>query len=573
MPIDAGMLSLLCYEINTATGARVDKIVSPDPHEIIISLHDAGVRRQLVINGGAQRPRIGFTETSRENPPTPPSFCQLLRKHISGAHLKAAYMPEFDRYAKLVFSARDEMGYPTEKSLYCEIMGKFSNVFLVYEGKILGVLRPRDLSPTSKRPLIVGAAYEPPPAQTEKISPLGCSVDKFIERAKNTPDAIAESFILSSFTGISPLIAREIAYRAGQLGIPVSRCRIGRLYDEFNALSENIINNRFTPSILKNVNGIPYDFSFAEITQYAGGICTPANNGWCAVEACFSTEVKKREKEKSAYDILKLLANTENRISKKIALQREELAECADAEKYKTKGDLITANLHVIKIGQSAASVTDYFDPDMKEITITLDPAKNPTQNAQNCYKKYTKSKSRREKLTILINTEQEELLYIESVKDALSRAQNSIEFTGIREELSAAGYGRHVNQGNKNGKNKKTSADDYAEYTSPSGYRVLCGKNNLQNDKITFKIASKGDLWFHVKNAPGSHVIMLCFGEEPPAEDYTFAAETAAKNSSVKSGVCDVDYTRVKNIKKPPGAKPGYVTYSTNYTATVVVS
>ena len=266
-------------------------------------------------------------------------------------------------------------------------------------------------------------------------------------------------------------------------------------------------------------------------------------------------------------DIIKLVSNATARLEKKIELQREELRECAEGEKFKLYGDLLTANLYVLKRGDKEALVQNYYSDNCENVVIELDSRLSPAQNAQRYYKKYNKCKNAKKYLTEQIEMANTELEYLSTVTQALSNAENENDLVEIRRELSSSGYASRMSKF----KPVKNTSVKPLEFKTSGGYRVLCGKNNIQNDYITFKAASKLDLWFHVKGAPGSHVVLFCNGEEPSEKDYTEAATIAATYSSIDGGQIAVDYTRVKNVKKPPASKPGYVTYSTNYSAYVV--
>ncbi len=565
MAFDACMVRAVAAELSDAlVGARVEKVYQPEKDELVLSLHSAAGHARLSITAGANNPKICLTETVKENPASPFAFCILARKHLTGAKITGIRQLAFERVIEIALDARDEMGFQQEKKLYAEIMGKYSNLVLTDgEGKIAGVLRPVDFTVSLKRQLLPGMRYEMPPAQ-DKADPTAESREAFLAAAKEVPAMLTDKFITTRYVGISSLTAREIAFTSCE----VVGSAPEKVWESFHAMMEAIQQGHICPTILYEGNR-PVEYSFCEIGQYGAAVRVEHRETLSAViDEFFAGRDNADHARKRASDLFHMIKSARTRIAKKLALQEGELAACEKKEEDKRAGDLITANMHLLKRGMTRARVIDYFDESMPEVEILLDGRLSPSQNAQNYYKKYNKAKNAERELTRQVSLAKEELAYIDSVADALERAVGPSELDEIRRELVAAGYGKKVG---KPSSAKPLKTQPY-EYHTSGGYRLLCGKNNLQNDQLTCKLAGKTDWWFHVKNAPGSHVILFLEGkEEPPEQDFTEAAALAAYHSSLAEGATvAVDYTQVRYIKKPAGAKPGFVTYTTYWTAYV---
>lgn len=564
MAFDAGMMQAVVNELDERlSGARVEKIHQPERDEVVILLHTKSGASRLDICVTPGSSRINITTEQKENPQNPPSFCTLLRKHLSGAKLIGVSAPRFERVAQIAFEAKDEMGFAQRRFLYAEIMGKYSNMALT-DGdlKILGVMRPVDFSLSVKRQLLPQMKYEMPPAQ-DKLDPTEVSAEEFISLARECPDMPCDKFITSKFSGISSLVAREIAARS----VPTVGQAPLSVYKAFENVMRIIREKDFSAVIIYDGDK-PVDFCFFDITQYSGALRVEKRDSASAVlEEFFAERDKAEHSRQRARDLFRLVTNIEARLQRKTALQRQELAQCAQKESFKHLGDLITSNMYALKRGMSSASVIDYYAPELPAVQITLDPRLSPSQNAGYYYKKYSKLRNAETELTKQIESAEKELEYIISVKDCLERAKGQSELDDIRAELSAAGYG---NASAKSAPPKKEKSKP-TELKTKNGFRLLCGKNNIQNDFITFRVASKSDIWFHIKNMPGSHVVMLTEGREPSDEDIYDAACVAAIHSSAGGNEkVAVDYTPVKNVKKPNGAKPGFVIYPTYRTVYV---
>lgn len=573
MAFDAGMLCAVLHELNTAADARVEKIQQPQKDEIVFTLHSAARREniRLAINAGANSPKIYLTAQQKENPATAPMLCMLLRKQLGGGRFVCARQIGFDRVAELEFTGRDELGFSVTRFLIVEIMGKYSNLFLTDENKkIIAAMRWVDFSTSRLRQVLPGMVYALPPSQG-KNDIFALTKDELAQMISACEGSMPVwRFILSRFSGISPLVARELAYRvSGTADGTLETVLPDRLFSVFMQFRSLLETADFKPVLLYDAEGVPFEFCFMDILQYGdmAQVSYFPDMG-TLLDAYFEKRDAAERIRRLGQDIAHLLSGARARLARKLETQREELAACADGDTYKLYGDLITANLYMMQRGMKHIRVPNYYSEAAEEVTIMLDPRLTPAQNAQRMYKKYSKSKNAKVYLGAQIDLAEAELRYLDTVTEALQRAEIESDLNEIRMELSQSGYVSRISTA-KNA--KRTGTLHPMEFRSASGYRILCGKNNLQNEHITFKVAGKSDLWFHVKDRPGSHVILICDGEEPSEEDYTQAAVIAATYSSAGAQrQIPVDYTRVKNIKRPPASRPGYVTYSTNFTAYV---
>ncbi len=572
MAFDAGMLACTLSEIKRAAlGARIEKVYQPERDEIVLQMRTFEGGRRLCINAGANNPRIGFTEVSRENPQNPPMLCMLLRKYLQGARLSEISQADFDRVAYLGFDTRDEMGFECRRYLIVELMGKYSNLmFCDGDKKIITAMRTSDLSLDSARPLLAGMKYELPPAQG-KHNPLHLAREDFHQIFSGfAPDKPCDKCIVAAFGGIAPIVAREIVFRAtSHTDTPVRYCFEEDIARELFLVTDTIKNQSFTPTLVLDGEK-PAEYCFIDIRQYTGLEVRSFASAGALLDAYFVTRDNIQRVHQRASDILRLLTNAEARIKKKLELQRSELAECDKAVEYKKLGDLITANIWQLKFGQASATFEDYERMNgMGEcplVRVELDTRLSPAANAQRYYKRYSKSKSAKLALTEQIRLGQAELEYIYSVFDALSHAETPTDLSEIRDELHRSGYASKM----KSYTAHKSHAPTVMQFKTPDGMRVLCGKNNVQNEHITHKLAEKQDYWFHVKSMAGSHVLLVTEGREPTDADFTAAAEIAAYYSKAEGDNIAVDYTLAKNVKKPAGAKLGFVIYHTNWTAYV---
>ena len=548
---------------------KIEKVLQPQNDEIDLIVHHGRSSRRLILNVGPNAPRLQLSDVAKENPLKAPMFCMLLRKYFLGARIVGVEQLGFDRIAVFKVACYDEMGFPTEKKIICEIMGKYANLIITdSEWKILAAMKIIDFAASTVRQVLPGMKYQIP-AQQNKLSPLEIDEDLFFQKLEAfAPEKSVEKFITSTYSGIATQIAHELCYRAtGECDLPVMNADKQALWQTFRAWQELLIGEDYRPSVAIDATGKPIDYSYMDITYLGDAVTVKRFDTLSALLDAYFAEKDRLEKiHQRGHDLVTLLNNAVARTERKLALQREALLESEKGEEYRKKGDLIIANIYQLKRGMTSFSAIDYYDEECPEVTVELDSRLSPADNAQKYYKLYNKAKKAKEVLTEQIALWEQELVYLESVKTFLAKAQTEEDLVEIRDELYRSGYAARL-RGYKPPKQIKPRP---MRFTTSGGYELLVGRNNIQNDHLTFKIAEKHDIWFHTKDIPGSHVIMVTGGEEPSERDYTEAAAVAAYYSKATADLVAVDYTAVKNIKKPQGAKPGFVIYKTNYTAFV---
>lgn len=572
MAFDAGMVSAIVNELeNKILGARVERVNQPERDEIVLLLHSQSRENlRLALSSGTNNPHFSLTKAVKENPAVPPMFCMLLRKHLTGSRIAGINQLGFERAVEFAFDGYDEMGFGTRKYLVTETMGKYSNLILLdSEKKVMSALRLIDLASSSVRQILPGFPYELPPVQ-RKLNPLNVSREDFDSAFDECSDMAAEKFISSKFFGLSALTAREIALRASGGALCGSAAELGRgeLWKAVDWFGNTLREKRFEPWLVSDSAGRPVEYSFFEPVEYGNGfdLKRMGSFGELLDEYFGRRDRAERIRQRTA-DIFRLLSNTESRLEKKIAGQKRDLEACADKDKFRLWGDLITANIWRLSRGMESVELENYYSEDGGVTTIPLDKRLTPQQNAQRYYKKYSKAKTAEVELAKQIKLAESELEYISTVFDSLTHAESESDILEIRDELYRSGYASKM----KSYTSKKLSTPKLMEFRTTDGRRVLCGKNNHQNDYLTTKLASKQDYWFHVKNQPGSHCVLEGGSDEPTERDFTEAAMIAAYYSKASEGQnVPVDYTLVRNVKKPGGSRPGFVIYTTNYTAYV---
>lgn len=559
MAFDGGFLYKTIEELKEAVDCHVDKIYQPSRDELVFSLRKKGFVKKLLITVKSGSTRIHFTENKYENPPSPPMFCMLIRKYLSSARLIDIRQPSLERVAELVFSSTNEMGDRVNISLVCELIGNMGNIILVNsDGKIIDSLKHSDVE-TAARLILPGATYELPTSQN-KLNPLSCNITDLCKNIKFENSEISKQ-LLSLLDGFSPLVCREIEH-IYNLNLKTYETRESALENALKTVVSNLTNLPCLTMIFKE-DGSAFDFSYIDINQYGNYEKKVFTSCSELLDAFYTSRDNIARIKSAAHDMIRHINNLISRTQKKLAIRLEELHKCKDREKYRIFGELLKANLYSIENGSSKVSVPNYYDENMALIDIPLNPALSPAKNAEKYFKEYKKSYAAEQALSELTEIDKRELLYFESVIDSISRSSTLSEIDEIRDELVNGGYIKRYQQ-----KQKTKPKLNFNEYTSCEGYRILVGKNNTQNDYITTKLASKQDLWFHTKNIPGSHVIVFSNGENVSDETIIFAAELAAYNSKASTSAnVPVDYTNVKYVKKPSGAKPGMVIYTTNKT------
>ena len=543
MAFDGAFLHKITQELSVAVGCHVDKIYQPSRDELVLTLRKKGFAERLLITAKSGNARLHFTANKYENPENPPMFCMLMRKYLNAARLVDIIQPELERVAVLLFSSSNEMGDIVEIKLVCELIGNKANIILVNEnGRIIDSLRHSDVE-SGGRLILPNAVYEFPEAQN-KLNPLTTELSVIIKKAEETS-------YLKTVDGFSPLICREIEESENP------KDRFAQILNDLKTDGNPIL-------ILDN-NNLPFDFTFTDIKQYGSTFKTEKFESFSALLDGFYTKKENVSRiNSSAKDIIKLINNLKNRTEKKISLRLLDLEKCKNRETLRIYGELIKANLYSIKNGSEFAEVVNYYDSELKTVKIPLNPAISPSANANKYFKDYKKSYTAEQTLTALIEKDRKELEYFDAVLDSINRSSTLSDLQEIREELEETGYIKRT----KDKRKKGNSNSVFKEYTSREGYRILVGKNNRQNDLITTQIASKLDLWFHTKDIAGSHVLVMSGGKEVSDQTVLQAATLAAKNSkAAASSKVAVDYTPVKFVKKPNGAKPGMVIYTTNKT------
>ena len=573
MPIDAVFLeSLRCELQEQLLACRVDKVQQPERDTILLSMRGPNGGGKLLLTASPNHPRIQLTSLSFENPAQPPMFCMLLRKHLTGGRLVSISQPPLERLVELTFDCIDEMGTPCQKTLILEIMGRNSNLILTgADGRILDCLRRVDFEMSEQRQVLPGLYYHLPPTQGKR-SPWDASEEEL--RAllcAQKMQKMADSFLLETFGGLSPLLCRELAYAVfGQVDLDLSQLTDAQREDaagKLFAALDRLHTGKRTPVILVR-DERPWDFTCIPIRQYEGLIAQEPQPSFSALLDTFYAKRDSLERMRQKTQALrKTLTNLHNRTARKLANQQKELEATFDREHLRRLGDIVTANLHVISRGQARLTAVDFYDPEMKEIDIPLNPAISPQQNAAKFYKDYQKAKTAEKVLTEQIAKGEAELSYLASVLDELSRVESERDMQDIRQELTEGGYLRETGQKKK----MKLPASKPMVFRSSDGFEILVGRNNRQNDLLTCKLAQKQDIWLHTQKIHGSHVIIACAPETPPDRTVTEAMQLAVYFSQAREGQnVPVDYTRVKNVKKPAGAKPGMVIYDHYSTAVV---
>ena len=543
MPLDSIFVTALAAELSgTLEGSRIDKVFMPSADEVHFTAHGPAGKFRLLINGGTLHPRVHLTDISRENPAAPPMFCMLLRKHMTGGRFVKLYQPPLERVICLTWECADEMGGLSHKTVVCEMMGRHSNIILVdAEGRISDCLRRVDSEMSEQRPVLPGLFYALPPKQ-DKNDPFAVTEREFAQMlAHKPPDKPPVDWLLDTFAGLSPLVCRHLAAAPDMIS------------ERFFELASRVGRRDFSPCVLLK-EGEPKDFCALPIT--AAPLETALWEGTLSalLDSVYTTGDNASRLRQRAQGMVKTAENNRDRLLRKIALQEAELAAARDRERLREQGDLLMANMHLIEKGQSAVTVENFYHPEQAQITIPLDPARSPHQNATRFYKAYAKAKNAEAVLGEQIERARTDAEYWESVIEQLLRVTGERDLEEIREELHPA---RQVK-----GRQPKLSLPHC--FVSSEGVRFFAGRNNRQNDLLTLKTAAKSDTWLHTQKIPGCHVVIENTGT-PIGEQTIFEAATVAAffSKAKNSPKVPVDYTLVKNVKKPPGAKPGMVIYS----------
>ncbi|MGN0605770.1 MAG: NFACT family protein [Oscillospiraceae bacterium] len=568
MALDGAFLYAVKCELEILKGARVDKIHQPSREEIIINMRTQNGAKKLYMSSSADSARVHITEMSVDNPKVPPMFCMLLRKHLSGGKLIDIRQDGLERILFFDFECTNELADKVIITIAVEIMGRHSNIIVInQDGRIIDSIKRVDAEMSRERLVLPNMIYELPP-RTPRVNFLKASYADMINAVKNEKPAELSKVLMKTFEGISPIVAREWAYYTSKgseiYSSDMTDEHFGRLTFIISQTADSLIyglTRKYPYYIVKDRNGLLKDFSFIRISQYGNLMITSETESACKTLDMFYYQRDNMSRLKQrANDLFKFLASTTERIAKRIANQKEELAQCEEKDTWKLYGDLISSNIYRLQKGMDTAVLENFYDENCPQITIKLDTRKTPSQNAQYYYNEYRKAVTAEKKLAEQIELGENELEYIDSVFDSLTRAESENEVIELRMELIEQGYIKSRLKG------KPPKPQQPVEYLSSDGYIILAGRNNKQNDKLSMKVAEKNDIWCHTQNITGSHVIIVTNGETPPDRTIEEACIIAAYNSRGReSSQVPVDYCLARYVKKPNGAKPGMVIF-TNY-------
>ena len=564
MAFDAFYLKFTLDEIREkCLGGRVEKIFQPSRDSLIMLIKGSAGREKLLIVANPTAPRLHLTTASPENPPEPPMFCMLLRKHLSGARLAEISQPPMERLAVFTFDSTDEMGFPVQKRLVAELMGRTCNLYLLGpEGRILDCLRRIPLDENTKRAALPGLNYQEP-EKVEKQNPL--EFTNYTELLTSPGADLLCDRLMDTLGGLSPLVCREAALQcAGDTDARIEGQDLPALAARLQAHFREILTQPGA-YFYAQADGTPKQFAFCPIREY--GSCRQAESFSALLDSFYTLRDRRDAMRQKSQAIRKTVSNLCARLRRKLAVQEKELEATYDRERLRQLGDILTANIGRIKKGQTIAQCEDFYNEEMPIIDIPISPLLSPQQNAAKFYKDYTRMKNAEKELTHQISLGSEELSYLESVQEELNRAGTDAELDEIRQELQAGGYVRQ-DGGRAKMKQKKLS---HMRFESTDGFPIYVGRNNRQNDELTFRLARKDDIWCHASKVHGSHVIVSCGGKTPPDNTLTQAAQLAAYYAETTGGQnIPVDMTTVKQVKKVPSGKPGMVIYHTYKTVIV---
>ncbi len=566
MAFDAFFMSAVLSEIRQkAAGARVEKIHQPSRDTVILHLRCEGSREKLLFAANPAAPRLHLTAASPENPDQPPMFCMLLRKHLSGARLREITQLSMERAATFFFDCTDEMGFAVQKRLVVELMGRTCNLYLLDpDGRILDCLRRIGLDETSRRAALPGMYYQDP-EPVEKQDPLTLSPEDYVNLLSAPGADVIADRLMDTLGGLSPLVCREAAlFAAGDTDARLEAVDKNDTAEKLHLFFREHLEHP-APHYYATTDGTPKQFAFCPIRQY--GDCHRADSFTALMDAYYIVRDKKDAMRQKSQAVRKTVSNLCQRLKRKLAIQEKELSSTYDRERLRQLGDIVTANIHRVTKGQTVLQAEDFYDEEMKTIQIPLSPILSPQQNAAKFYKDYTRMKNAEKELTRQISLGEQELDYLQSVLDELNRAGTDAELEEIRQELQAGGYIR----GDTGKKRMRQAKSAPMRFESTDGYPIYVGRNNRQNEELTFKLARKDDIWLHAQKVHGSHVIISCGGTTPPDDTVTQAAQLAAYYAESAGGQnIPVDVTPVKQVKKTPGGKPGMVIYHTYKTVIV---
>ena len=576
MALDGLVIHSIVDELHSKLlGGKIDKVHQPESDEIVLHIRNNKENFKLVLSASASNPRAYLaSDYKKENPLNAPMFCMLFRKHIQGGNIVNISQVGFERIIKISVESFDELKEKTTKDIIIEIMGRHSNIILTHssDNKIIDSAKRIPPSISRVRQLLPGLTYILPPEQN-KLNPLNSiSLQEFTNTIKDFQGNIFKS-IYSKFLGISPIIAKEICFRANvNEKFDVNDCSLedlSSIYVEFLNLFKNVNENNYNPCMIidENIDKV-IDFSCINLSLFSHLSFIKDNSMSKILEDYYKTkDIKDRIHQRSS-DLRKSISIKLDRLYNKLEKQKEELIESDNADIYKVQGELITSYIYMVEKGMESVEVANFYDSDYNTVKIKLNKNLTPSENAQKYFKKYSKMKTAKTEITHQVKISEEEINYLENILLSIENCENLAELLDIREELGKVGYLKVQNKGKKETKVSTKLTTKPHEFISSDGFKILVGKNNKQNDHLTLKVADNDDIWLHTKNIPGSHVIIKCEGKEVSDEALVEGAMLASYFSKAKSSTkVPVDYTKKKNIKKPNGSKPGMVIYETNNT------
>lgn len=574
MAFDGIVLNSVVNELkNKLIGARIDKVYQPEKDELFIQTHSKGQNYKLLLSASSNNPRLYLSENSKKNPMEPPMFCMILRKHLIGANILNIGQYKTDRIAYIDLISKDELGINREKRLVIEIMGRHSNIILLDKesGKIIDSINRVSEDMSSVRQVFPGASYQLPPLQ-DKENPLDLEKSSFMEllEAFDSKNPVFK-FIYMSYLGLSPVISRQICFNAGldsKTKISnLTKKEVENLYSEFYRTMARLESNDFQPNIAYDEDGKILDFHILELSQFKDSQIKHFDSISQLLDNYFyEKDLMDRIGQKSQ-SLRKIVKNNLDRAKKKLKKQNYELEDARDREKYKVYADIISANIYRIERGASQVELENFYDPEMKTIDIPLNKKVSAPMNAQNYYKKYSRLKNASKLLSEQIPQTRDEITYLENVVYSIDNALELEDLDEIREELVSENY---IKKARKKKKAQSRESQPH-KYITSGGIDVLVGKNNRQNDELTFKKSSREDLWLHIQNMPGSHVILKSNGQDYSQADLEEAALLSAYYSSAKNSKnIPIDYTERKHVRKPKAAKAGLVFYE-NFNTIIV--
>ncbi len=565
MSLDGAFLHIVKGELSPLIGSRVDKVYQPSREEIVLSLRTfRDGTKKLIFSANSMSARVNLTEAAFDNPQQPPMLCMLLRKHLGGGRLTDIRQDGLERILYFDFECTNEIGDIVTNTLIAEIMGRHSNIILVRDGRVVDSVKRITDDISSVRRVLPNIEYETPPRE-ERLCLTECSADEVLAAIEGSPERLAKK-LTAVLEGVSPIFARECAYYSAKDVDAVCAELSDSAKDRLRFIlgkAKKALNGDAEFTLVSDLNGKKKDFCFINIEQYSTGMlishCESAN---ALLDSFFAAADKTERTKQRAHDLLKLLMNAYERVSRKLELQKKELAECGEREVFRVCGDLLNANIYRLEKGMTKVTLEDFYTGEPRE--ITLDARLSPAQNAQKYYNEYRKLDTAEKMLTDLIGKGQQELVYIDSVFDAVSRTDSETDLAEIRRELREQGYLR----GGVRADEKVKKLSEPLKFRSSEGFDILVGRNNRQNDQLTLKTAKATDIWLHTQGIAGSHVIIRTEGKEVPEQTLFEAAMLAAYHSKGReSSQVPVDYTAVKFVKKPAGAKPGMVIFTNNRT------